>query len=255
MHFSIFNPTLLTGVLLITAASSAPSSILIPPSSITILGGVIPSNTLFPLVDTTPLIQFYSITNYAWTIRSSMPQGPNHANATAVNGKIYVLSGLPGIGEAGEGRRVWGAVADSWVYDPITGLWETIPGAPAGKERGSGAAVVSIFNTDIWTWLSVPEAAKYIPEARDHAGAAVIDAKMYTLGGRNSGQENARDTVFVLDLCDLEAVWKTSAAHMPTPRSGVAAGPIEKKVYVFGDEGNVQSETGVLNQVEVYDTT
>jgi N-acetylneuraminic acid mutarotase len=225
-------------------------------------------------------MQFYSITNNTWTTKASMPKGLNHANAAVVNGKIYVLGGLAETGN--ETTRVWGSVPDSWAYDPITDAWETIPGLPTGEERGSAAvgtyeskiylaagmselelfehgkqrsvSVVSIFDTKTRTWLSVPKAAKYIPEARDHAGAAVVGSKMYVLGGRDSGQENLRDTVFVLDLCDLEAGWKTSSARMPTARGGVAAGVIGKNVYVFGGEGNVQSETGVFDQVEVYDT-
>ena len=304
MHFSIFNPTLLAAGLLIAAASSAPSSrlspswtplapiplsprqeqttVFVPPSAIAILGGVVPSNTSFPPVDTTSLMQFYSITDDIWITKAGMPRGLNHANAAVVDGKIYVLGGLAETGEAGEGKRVWGGVPDSWVYDPVTGLWKTIPGVPAGEERGSAAvgtyqskiylaggmtelelfehgtqksiSVVSIFDTNTNTWLSIPEAAKYIPEARDHAGATVVGAKMYVLGGRDDGQENVRDTVFVLDLCDLDAGWKTRAARMPTPRGGVAAGVIGKKIYVFGGEGNAQSETGVFDQVEAYDT-
>jgi N-acetylneuraminic acid mutarotase len=208
-----------------------------------------------------------------------MPRGLNHVNAAVVNGKIYVIGGLA---ETDNGVRVWDAVPDSWVYDLSTDTWETIPGLPTGEERGSAAvgtyqskiylaggmsklelfangtqdsvSVVSIFDTDTRTWLPVPEAAKYIPEARDHAGAAVVGGKMYVLGGRDRGQENVRDTVFVLDLCDLEAGWKTSSARMPTARGGVAAGVIGRNVYVFGGEGNVQSDTGVFDQVEVYDT-
>ncbi|KAI4690763.1 uncharacterized protein J4E88_002236 [Alternaria novae-zelandiae] len=225
-------------------------------------------------------MQFYSITNNTWTTRASMPRGLNHANAAVVDGKIYVLGGLAETDN--ETTRVWGAVPDSWMYDPLTDAWETIPGIPTGEERGSAAvgtyqskiylaagmselelvehgrqnsvSVVSVFDTKTRTWLAVPEAAKYIPEARDHAGAAVVGSKMYVLGGRDSGQENLRDTVFILDLCDLEAGWKTSSTRMPTARGGVAAGVIGKHIYVFGGEGNTLSETGVFNQVEVYDT-
>ena len=302
MYLSIFSPMLLAIAWLVTFASSMPSkglspvweslapiplfsrqehsTVFLPPSTIAILGGIIPSNTSFPPIDTTPLMQFYSITNNTWTTKASMPRGLNHANAAVVDGKIYVLGGLAETDN--ETKRVWGAVPDSWMYDPLTDAWESIPGLPTGEERGSAAvgtyqsriylaagmseleliehgrqrsvSVVSIFDTKTRTWLAVPEAAKYIPEARDHAGAAVVGSKMYVLGGRDSGQENFRDTVFILDLCNLEAGWKTSSARMPTARGGVAAGFIGKDIYVFGGEGNTLSETGVFDQVEVYDT-
>jgi N-acetylneuraminic acid mutarotase len=114
--------------------------------------------------------------------------------------------------------------------------------------------VVCIFDTATRSWETVPAKAKRIPEARDHAGAAVVGGKMYVLGGRKSGQENIRDTVFVLDLCNLEAGWSTSGTHMPTARGGVSAGTIGHKIYVMGGEGNKEAETGVFDQVEVYDT-
>ena len=41
---------------------------------------------------------------------------------------------------------------------------------------------------------------------------------------------------------------------MPTPRGGVAAGVVGKKVYVFGGEGNPAVESGVFGEVEVYNT-
>jgi N-acetylneuraminic acid mutarotase len=92
-----------------------------------------------------------------------------------------------------------------------------------------------------------------LPEARDHAGAAVVGSKMYVLGGRKDGQANKKDTVFVLDLCDLEKGWKTHGAKMPTARGGVATGVVGRKVYVFGGEGDTSVESGVFDEVEAYD--
>ena len=172
-----------------------------------------------------------------------MPKPLNHLNAAVVGGKIYVLGGLA---EESSQGRAWRAVADSWVYDPAKDMWVSLPDVPAGQLRGSAGvgvyngkiylaggmsdlelygthvqrsvAVVSIFDTKTQKWLDVPEAAKNMPGGRDHAGAAIVGDKMYVLGGRENGQENLKDTVFVLDLCDLKAGWKTSKAKMPTAR-------------------------------------
>ncbi|KAH6625549.1 hypothetical protein C7974DRAFT_396270 [Boeremia exigua] len=168
------------------------------------------------------------------------------------------------------------------MYSPSTGIWSELPNLPVGEERGSAAvgvwgtkiilaggmralelsgnrtqssvSVVSIFDTKKRTWLDLPVTAKYIPEGRDHAGAAVVDGKMYVLGGRDRGQQNVKNTVFILDLTDLETGWITADSRMPTPRGGVAAGVVGSKVFVMGGEGNTNAETGVFNQVEVYDT-
>ncbi|CAO2653374.1 Nn.00g027850.m01.CDS01 [Neocucurbitaria sp. VM-36] len=255
------------------------TTVFLPPSTIAILGGVIPSNTSDPPVDTTSLMQFYFINNDTWTTKAPVPRALNHLNAAVVNGKIYVLGGLA---ETGEKLRTWRAVPDSWVYSPSTDSWEEVPGLPAGEARGSAAVgvykhaiylagglidtelfpggkehavpIVSIFDTRTSTWLPVPDATRNIPESRDHAGAAVVGSKMYILGGRNGGQLNVRDIVFVLDLRNLEGGWETGSARMPTPRGGVAAGVVGSKIFTFGGEGNTAVASGVFDQVEVYNT-
>ncbi|KAI8940592.1 hypothetical protein NX059_001866 [Plenodomus lindquistii] len=258
------------------------TTVFVPPSTIAILGGIIPSNDSERAVpvETVPIMQFYSISNNTWTSRTAVPLALNHLNAAVVKGRIYVLGGLVGSGDSATGA--WSAVPDSWVYNPVTDTWSSIQGIPAGEARGSAAvgiydgkvilaggmtllelsgnhtqetvSVVSIYDTKSNTWLTVPDAAKYLPEGRDHAGAAVVGSHMYVLGGRNRGQLNVKDTVFILNLCNLEAGWKTSDAPMPTARGGVAAGIIGPKIYTFGGEGNLAVESGVFSEVEGYDT-
>jgi N-acetylneuraminic acid mutarotase len=121
-----------------------------------------------------------------------------------------------------------------------------------GREESTDK--VSIFDTKKRAWETVPGKAKRVPEARDHTGSAVVGTKFYILGGRNSGQVNVRDTVFVLDLCDVAAGWKTLSARMLTARGGVATGVVGRKIYVMGGEGNNATETGVFDQMEEYDT-
>jgi N-acetylneuraminic acid mutarotase len=168
------------------------------------------------------------------------------------------------------------------MYTSSTDTWSSLPPIPVGGERGSAAVgvygekiylaagmfrleifengkqestnVVSIFDMVTRSWEPVPAKAKRIPEARDHAGAAVVGGNMYVLNGRKSGQENVKDTIFVLDSCDLEAGWSMNGAHMPMARGGVSTGTIGHKIYVMGDEGNKEADTGVFDQVEVYDT-
>lgn len=210
-----------------------------------------------------------------------MPIPMNHINAATANGKIYLLGGL--IEYNNELGRSWRANPGCWVYDPDNDVWTELPNSiPADEARGSAAmgvyddkiylaggvfdlqfygnatqnsvSVVSIFDTKTETWMDVPEKAKNIPAPRDHAGAAVVGDKMYVLGGRDHGQGNVRDTVFVLDLCDLEKGWEVSEARMPTARGGVAAGVVGTKVYTFGGEGDTSVESGVFDEVEAYDT-
>lgn len=256
------------------------TTVFVPPSTISVLGGIVPTNdnSTFPIA-TASLVQLYSIPNNTWTTAAPLPYPLNHANAAVVNGKLYVLGGLADLGEP---LPAWRGVGDSFVYSPATQTWSSIPSLPVGEKRGSAAvgvynnkiilaggmtdlelfpngsqnsvAVVSIFDTVLKRWMRVPRKAKYLPEGRDHAGAAVVDEKLYVLGGRNQGQANVKDTVYILDLCDLESGWKISNARMPTARGGVAAGVVGRKVYVFGGEGDQAVKSGVFDEVELYDT-
>ncbi|KAF2278161.1 galactose oxidase [Westerdykella ornata] len=251
------------------------TTVFLPPSTIAILGGIVPDGDS---IATTDLVQSYSIPDNTWKTVAPVPRPINHVNAAVVNGKIYVLGALA---DASDGSRSWTAVGDSWLYNPESNRWNAIPPMPPGQEAGSAAVgvydgkiflaggmkllelegerrqdtvdTVSVYDTKSSKWLDVPEAAKRVPGRRDHAGAAVVGNKFYVLGGRNRGQVNVKDEVFILDLRNIEKGWTTSSARMPTARGGVAAGRIGNKVYTFGGEGNQQLESGVFNETEVYD--
>lgn len=259
------------------------TTVILPPSTIAVLGGIIPTNdsnaTASLPITTTSLVHFYSLPNNTWRTAAPLPRAMNHINAAVVNGQIYVLGGLADLGEA---EPAWRAVGDAFVYSPSADTWTRVPSLPADEARGSAAvgvygsrivlaggmtdlelsgnrtqntvAVVSVFDTESRKWEAVGQAARCLPESRDHAAAAVVEGRMYVLGGREQGQENVKDTVFVLHLDDTEAGWKVSGARMPTPRGGVAAGVVGKKMYVLGGEGNAATDTGVFGEVEVYDT-
>lgn len=249
----------------------------LPPSTIAILGGCVPEATLSPPINTTNLMQFYSIAADSWTTKAPLPRSLNHVNAAVVDGKIYVLGGLA---ESGGEERTWSAVSDSWIYDPSTDSWSELPGLPENQARGSAAvgvygskiflmgglaelnlggsqktvATVSIFDTSTRSWIDVPELAKTLPRGRDHAGVGVVGQKMFVLGGRVNGQDNTRDDVFMLELSDVKAGWSTMLGKMPTSRGGVASSVVETVIYIFGGEGNPAAKSGVFDQIEEFDT-
>jgi len=150
---------------------------------------------------------------------------------------------------------------------------------PASEARGSAAAVaynntiylaggipssggrtvdtVSAYHISSNTWISnsLPEVARRLPEARDHAGYAIVGSKFYVLGGRANGVTAVKDTVFILDLADLQKGWRVVEMKMPTARGGLVAAAVGEKIYTFGGEGNpAAGKRGVFEQVEVFDT-
>lgn len=128
----------------------------------------------------------------------------------------------------------------------------------AGGKAGTGTKsvdTVSAFDTASRKWLtSLPVAASRIPGARDHVGGAVVGHKFYVLGGRDTATTNVKDTLFVLDLEDLGAGWKTSQSSLPTARGGLATAAVGGKIYTFGGEGNQEAGSkGIFKESEVYD--
>jgi N-acetylneuraminic acid mutarotase len=106
------------------------TTVLLPPHTLATLGGVVPSNSSIPPVDTTALMHFYHITNNTWTTKAPMPRPLNHVNVTVVNGLIYVLGGLA---ETDDTKRAWRPVGDSWMYTSFTDTWSSLPTIPVGE--------------------------------------------------------------------------------------------------------------------------
>jgi N-acetylneuraminic acid mutarotase len=83
-----------------------------------------------------------------------------------------------------------------------------------------------------------------MPTARGGLGVAVVNRKIYALGGVNNG------TYFAVNEQYDPATdrWATKAA-MPTARSGFAIAVFQNKIYVMGGIGS----SGILGVNEVYD--
>jgi N-acetylneuraminic acid mutarotase len=173
----------------------------------------------------------------------------------------------------------WSAVPNCWVFNPEMKLWEEI--SPMPGARGSAAVgvwdgkivlagglkqiqlvspyaqdtvdSVSIYDTKAKAWITVEEPAAKIPDTRDHGAAAVIDNRLYIVGGRERGQLSGKNTTLILDLDSLDVGWTISSSRMPTGRSGLAAAPIGTTIYTFGGEGNLELDSGVFNSSEGYE--
>ncbi|WP_033289141.1 Kelch repeat-containing protein [Amycolatopsis jejuensis] len=217
---------------------------------------------------TTNRVEVYDPRRNSWSEVAPLPVALNHPNLAAVGGRLYVLGGLAG-GDS------WRAVPDSYVYEPWTGRWTPLPPMPSGTERGSAAmgvrgtriylaggmrtltprdgglqdTVDTVSSYDVVTgrWETLPS----LPQARDHAGGAMIGRTLYVVGGRDRGQANVRGTVYALDLRSLR--W-TERAPMPTPRGGIATATVAGKIYTFGGEGNpAPGSHSVFAETEAYD--
>lgn len=193
----------------------------------------------------------------AWSAGPALPVAPagSWLHAVTVGGKIYAVSEAgpvhvydPSSGWAAETSipltRVVpavGAVGDSIYviggYDPATyGTLDMLP-LPA----------VQRYDTVAQEWADPPPAS--MPTARDCASVAVLDGKIYVIGGRRvigSVMENAMDTVEVYDpATDTWAVMPP----LPAPLAMGAAAATGGSIYAIGGH---DAEFSPLDSVFAY---
>jgi hypothetical protein len=186
-----------------------------------------------------------------WREGPPLPEPLHHLNAAVVDGQVYILGALVGLG--------FDPIDRSWRLD--AGGWTPLPPVP----EPLGASAVGVVGTEIRlagglatgteqlafafdtvgeSWRTLPA----LPEARDHGVGAGGDA-FRVLGGRDNGLANVRDDVFEL----VGDAWVRRTA-MPTARAGVAGTQLpDGRVFVAGGEGNPDDPDGVFAEVELYD--
>ncbi|RSL84619.1 hypothetical protein CEP52_016387 [Fusarium oligoseptatum] len=248
--------------------------------TIAVIGGVTPigNASLFTGFTTVDWLHLYDIPSNTWRTGAPSPYRVNHPNVAAKDGLIYLLGGLVDASDPPNPLPEWIASGESHVYDPQADAWTELEPMPPGTERGSAVVgvhheliyvtggmtildgayqdavtTVTVFNTTSRKRQRLVDVAANIPEGRQHAAGAVIDDTLYVAGGRWFEKTNVRDDVFMLDLNNLTAGWKTGKTHMPTTRGGIAGAAIRAKLYTFGGETNQHATTGVFDNMEAFD--
>ena len=109
------------------------------------------------------------------------------------------------------------------------------------KEDLQKSAQKAVRNGEIDTWI---ENLENMPTARNSLTSAVVDSKIYCIGGYNGSSR--LNTVEVYDPATNSWEIKTS---MPTARSSLVSEVVDGKIYCIGGyNGSL-----CLNAVEVYD--
>jgi hypothetical protein len=211
-----------------------------------------------------------------WAPVADLPaefKGIDHVHGVAVGGRIAYVGGL----EQWEYPfPVTGAVA---IYDPETDAFAA--GAEMPSPRAAGGVVawngkviyagglgpdgavarVDAYDpeTDEWTRLAD------MPRPREHFHVAVVDDRLYAVGGRRTFEDEGGieiEDIAAVDALDLPAddaglataSWHPSVTSLPTPRGGLGVAAVGECIYTVGGEaesGGVEHVTGVT---ESYDT-
>jgi N-acetylneuraminic acid mutarotase len=195
----------------------------------------------------------------SWSEVEPLPAALDHIQGVALGGKIYYIGGL----------KAWPrpAARTVYVYDPATDTFSK--GAPMPKGRGRGAGGVAVYGGKIYyagglhdgkavawfdrynpatdRWKKLPD----MPRVRDHFQAAVVDGKLYAIGGRDTTIDATTTAVDVYDLTGgAGGTWQTLDTALPTARGGFATAVLGRKILVIGGEGVDRT----YDTVEAYNT-
>jgi len=191
-------------------------------------------------------VEIYDPATNTWTAGPSMPGPKSAPSAVVVNGLIYVLAG------------------NELVYrlDPQTGTWSTRAPVPVSF---SGPAAVAVLDGKIyltqgsqWMYQYNPvmdswTAIEPVPVTRSIASFAVLNGKIYAIGGNAPG--SGRTEIARIDVYDpVTNSWILGgAASLSTPRThlGSPMPVVNGRIYVIGGWDGYSA----LTSVEEYDPT
>jgi hypothetical protein len=173
-----------------------------------------------------------------WHYAATLPEPVDHAAAAGLNGFLYVAGG-----------RIENLVTNKfWRYDPVEDTWTEMPSMPiprygpvmqavggklyvmAGQSsHGNDEKSVMIFDPEMNQW-TVRENA--LGTERWAARSAVIDDKIYLVGGRNIDQINLRACEAYDPVRDR---WRT-CSDMRQGRSDFGLATVNNRLVAAGGE-------------------
>ncbi len=205
--------------------------------------------------DTRSTVMIYDIAGDAWSIGPALPRGTDNAAVLAAGDKLYAMGG--------EARTAF------QVFDPTSGQWSAGPTLPRiafasaaaaldgrlhlvggwnySNSASASVASHSVFDIAKQRW----DSAAPLAVARNAAGAAAIDGRLYVVGGRSPGiRASDQQSLAGLEIYTAATDQWLTAAAMPTARGSLAVVVLAGRAYALGGE----STQGVVsNAVERFD--
>ena len=221
--------------------------------------------TSFSPVTITPKVKVYDAASDTWGSLPDAPTALTHAGVAVDGDTVYVAGGY--VGKAG-GGQVFGT-KNVWKYAPATSAWTPLPPLPAARGGGQlvklGSALHFFGGSDLnrtdraehWqlaldggtAWTS----AAPLPVAVNHHGAAVLDGKIYSIGGQKGQDSSAVAQASVYVWNPSSGAW-TAAKSLPKARSHVMMSSfvVNGRLLVAGGDS---VPNRAVSDVTVYDPT
>jgi N-acetylneuraminic acid mutarotase len=189
------------------------------------------------IVKTLNTIDVYDPAADAWEQKGKAPNSRSRMTANALNGKIYVISGVTNVGGGRQLLEIYDPAADKWEKGPdlIEPRWALSSGVANGKLYAIGGfrkenhevEIVEEYDPATNTWVR----KKDLPTPRFYAGvhAGAAGGRIYMIGGLDHNQL----TKVVEEYDPAKDAW-TARVKMPTNRMAFDTAVVRGKLYVIG---------------------
>jgi N-acetylneuraminic acid mutarotase len=240
-----------------------------------VLGGL----GIFPGWEPKQMLWSYDPASDEWTKLPSIPEGIHHPGFAAVGNKLYSIGGFT-IARPAVGLPAWVPTNSVWIFDVTTNTWSKGPFLPTARGALTATAVGTkiyaiggarnpsystpelrptvpvenvatneVYDTTTNTWSSV----RSMLTARNHHGAALIDGKIYVVGGRVGSTFiiGLSTNVSTHEVYDVAKDTWSSVLGVPTARSGVGTAVLNGRL--LGGEAYLNDLVGTYRTHEAFD--
>lgn len=197
---------------------------------------------------------------------AGMPSSRGAMGYATIAGRVYSVAGH----RDGESPPDWGRTVDVWSYDPAANLWSTETSLSYSRARvaatgadnylyaigghhedtGHGFSLSRVDRYDISasTWAQMAS----LQTPREGAVAAMMDGKIYAIGGFNYEINVRQDVLNSMEIYDPATNTWASGPSMPTARYAAGVATVGDRIYVLG---GVVGENLNTDAVEYFDVT
>ena len=199
--------------------------------------------------------EYYNLGSSTWQEAAPLPENLHHFSLTAIGRKLYLAGGY-------EGLNLTSPTEALWMYDPLRDSWSAGADMPSGRAAHAAVAIdgllyvvggVGLGSNFLWTYDPVTKhwetVLAALPTPREHLAAAVLDSKLYTIGGRTADKGNLP----VVEAYDPQSNSWERLSDMPTARGGITAGTLLGQIHVTGGEDLSGSPNCTFQQHEAFD--